>query len=111
MTIHCFSCSLGRCWPGLSSWIDFLNPDASQYYSSWFAYNKFNGSNPTLAGIWNDMNEPSVYNNSNENTFPFDVVHTVDKNGNTVWHRDVHNIYGLMHVRKMCQNVQHKLKL
>lgn len=75
-----------------------MNPDASKYYSLWFAYDKFNGTTPTLAGIWNDMNEPSVYNNSNENTFPFELVHKLDDNGTFITHRDVHNIYGLMHV-------------
>lgn len=97
--LYSFGTFPGRCWPGLSSWIDFLNPEASDYYSSWFSYDKFNGTNPTLAGIWNDMNEPSVYNNSNENTFPYELVYKLGKDQTHVRHKDVHNIYGLMHVR------------
>ncbi|KAJ8978536.1 hypothetical protein NQ317_009479 [Molorchus minor] len=84
----------GVCWPGLSSYIDFFNPEASDYYGSWYAYDKFNGSTPVLAGIWNDMNEPSVFDDTTEKTFPFELVHY----GN-ILHRDVHNIYGFMHVR------------
>lgn len=39
------------------------------------------------------MNEPSVFDNSLEKTFPFNLVHY----GNVV-HRDVHNIYGFLQV-------------
>ncbi|KAJ8949569.1 hypothetical protein NQ318_016200 [Aromia moschata] len=84
----------GICWPGLSSWIDFLNPEASEYYSGWYAFDKFNGSTETLAGIWNDMNEPSVFDNSLEKTFPHELLHY----GN-VRHRDVHGIYGMLQTK------------
>lgn len=74
-------------------------PAAVDYYGSWYAYKKFNGSTPTLAGIWNDMNEPAIFDESIEKTFPFEVVHRLDNEGkNTVRHRDVHNLYGLTHV-------------
>ncbi|KAG5886479.1 hypothetical protein JTB14_026739 [Gonioctena quinquepunctata] len=82
------------CWPGLSSWIDYMIPEASDFYASWFSYDKFNGSTETLAGIWNDMNEPAVFDDSTEKTLPFEVLH----NG-SVKHGDIHNIYGFMHVR------------
>ncbi|KAJ8927406.1 hypothetical protein NQ314_020186 [Rhamnusium bicolor] len=65
----------GDCWPGLSSYIDFLNPEARDYYASWYAYDKFNGSTETLAGVWNDMNEPSVFDDSLEKTLPFETLH------------------------------------
>lgn len=43
--------------------------------------------------IWNDMNEPSVFNGP-EVTMHKDALHDV-------WeHRDVHNLYGLYVVRK-----------
>lgn len=86
------------CWPGPSSWIDYFHPEAADYYSTWFSYDKFNGSTPTLAGIWNDMNEPAVFDDSIEKTFPFELVHKLNDKGDTVRHRDVHNLYGMMHV-------------
>ncbi|KAJ3640643.1 hypothetical protein Zmor_027193 [Zophobas morio] len=82
----------GPCWPGTSSYMDFLNPAARDYYGSMYSYDNFPGSTPTLAGIWNDMNEPSVFDNSLEMTLPADGLHI----GN-VRHREIHNIYGLLH--------------
>lgn len=84
---------LGDCWPGTSSYIDFLYPEARNYYASWYSYDKFVGSTEVLAGVWNDMNEPSVFDNSLEKTFPFELI----QNGN-VTHRDIHNIYGFLQV-------------
>lgn len=83
----------GDCWPGKSSYIDFLNPDAREYYGSFYNYSKFNYTTKTLAGIWNDMNEPSVFDDSTEKTMPGDIVHYGGAS-----HRDIHNIYGLLHV-------------
>ena len=50
----------GKCWPGSSSWIDYLNPKARSWYASLFSYEKYHGSTPTLH-TWIDMNEPSVF--------------------------------------------------
>ena len=83
----------GPCWPGTSSYMDFLNPAAREYYGSMYSYDNFKNTTPTLAGIWNDMNEPSVFDNSLEMTLPADGLHI----GN-VRHREIHNIYGLLHV-------------
>lgn len=81
----------------MSSWIDFFLPAASSYYSSWFAYDKFIDSTPVLAGIFNDKNEPLVFDSSTENSFPINLIHRLDDKI-TVRHGDVHNIYGLMQV-------------
>lgn len=89
----------GKSLPGASSWIDYLLPEASNYYSNWFAYDKFIGSTPVLAGVWNDMNEPAVFDESTENTLPSELIHRLDNTGTKIRHGDVHNIYGLMQVR------------
>lgn len=67
--------------------MDFLNPQARQYYASLFSYEKFEGSTNILH-IWNDENEPAI-NGGDENTLPKDVVHYGGRK-----HRDVHNQYG-----------------
>lgn len=51
---------VGKCWPGLSNWIDFLNEDAQQFWSDLHSTTNFVGSNH-LYLVWNDMNEPSVF--------------------------------------------------
>jgi alpha 1,3-glucosidase len=78
----------GWCWPGSSHWIDCFNPAANKWWKSLFQYDKFKGTMPNTF-IWNDMNEPSVFNGP-ETTMPKDNLH----HGN--WeHRDVHNINGM----------------
>ncbi|KAF2403160.1 hypothetical protein EJ06DRAFT_580329 [Trichodelitschia bisporula] len=78
----------GWCWPGSSHWIDCFNPAAITWWKGLFKYDKFKGTAPNTF-IWNDMNEPSVFNGP-ETTMPKDNLHY----GN--WeHRDVHNINGM----------------
>ncbi|CAF1331590.1 unnamed protein product [Rotaria sordida] len=79
----------GWCWPGSSMWLDYFNPDIYKWYSQRYTYDNYKGSTPNLF-IWNDMNEPSVFNGP-EVTFPKDIVHYGD------WeNRDVHNLYGML---------------
>ncbi|KAL5355356.1 glycosyl hydrolases family 31-domain-containing protein [Aspergillus floccosus] len=81
----------GWCWPGSSSWIDCFNPEALKWWAGLFKYDKFKGTLPNVF-IWNDMNEPSVFNGP-ETTMPKDNLHW----GN--WeHRDIHNINGITFV-------------
>lgn len=83
---------LGDCWPGTSSWIDFLHPEGRAYYASRYLYENYPGTTPTLAGIWNDMNEPEVFG-VDENVMPGDTVHYRD-----VLHKELHNAYGMLQV-------------
>ncbi|KAK4191718.1 2 subunit alpha glucosidase [Podospora australis] len=78
----------GWCWPGSSHWIDAFNPAARKWWATLFKYASFKGSMENT-WIWNDMNEPSVFNGP-ETTMPKDNLH----DGN--WeHRDVHNLNGM----------------
>ncbi|KAK0813818.1 glucosidase II [Friedmanniomyces endolithicus] len=78
----------GWCWPGSSYWIDCFNPAARTWWQSLFRYDRFAGS-ATNTFIWNDMNEPSVFNGP-ETTMPKDNLHHAH------WeHRDLHNLNGL----------------
>ena len=78
----------GWCWPGSSHWIDAFSPAARAWWKSLFTYERFKGTRSNV-WLWNDMNEPSVFNGP-EVTMPKDNLH----HGN--WeHRDVHNINGM----------------
>lgn len=80
----------GWCWPGSSSYLDFFNPTVQSYYSGLYDLSKFPGATQDMY-IWNDMNEPSVFNGP-EITMPKDCVHYGG------WeHRHVHNLYGIYH--------------
>ena len=51
----------GWCWPGASSYLDMLNPEIRSWWADKFSLSSYKGSTPSLY-IWNDMNEPSVFN-------------------------------------------------
>ncbi|KAK9447728.1 glycosyl hydrolases family 31-domain-containing protein [Limtongia smithiae] len=86
----------GWCWPGESAWIDTFNPKAIEYWKDQFKPGKFCGYEHNLL-IWNDMNEPSVFNGP-EVTAPRDNIHY----GN--WEeRDVHNVYGMTFINATVQ--------
>lgn len=77
-----------HCWPGLSNWVDSLNPAVKSWWAKLHKYDNFPGFMSNCF-LWNDMNEPSVFNGP-ESTSPRDNIHF----GN--WeHRDIHNVYGL----------------
>ncbi|KAG9151688.1 hypothetical protein Leryth_001985 [Lithospermum erythrorhizon] len=77
----------GWCWPGSSSYIDMLSPEIRSWWGDKFSYDSYQGSTPSLY-IWNDMNEPSVFNGP-EVTMPRDALHY-----GGVEHRELHNAYG-----------------
>lgn len=78
----------GWCWPGSSHWIDCFNPKARDWWKTLFPYDKMKGVMKNV-WIWNDMNEPSVFNGP-EVSMPRDNIHHDN------WeHRDVHNINGM----------------
>lgn len=77
----------GWCWPGASSYLDMLNPEIRSWWADKFSLSSYKGSTRSLY-IWNDMNEPSVFNGP-ELTMPRDALHFGD-----VEHREVHNAYG-----------------
>lgn len=79
----------GWCWPGSSSYLDFLNPVVRDYYAKRYLLENFKGSTEDTY-IWNDMNEPSVFSGP-EVTMHKDCVH------HGGWeHREIHNIYALI---------------
>lgn len=77
----------GEVWSGVSAFPDFLSTTVQNW---WGNLHKFY-TDLGVRGIWNDMNEPSVFNESK--TMDLDVVHNLD--GETITHKEAHNLYGL----------------
>lgn len=82
----------GDCWPGASHWIDFTDPDARAFYGRHYMLNVF-PFNAVDTGLWNDMNEPAVFNDY-EKTIYRDAIHH-----GGIEHRAVHNLYGLLQTK------------
>jgi alpha-glucosidase len=54
-----------------------------------------------VAGAWNDMNEPAVFDTPTK-TMPLDTVHRIasdDFAARTADHREIHNVYGMENTR------------
>ncbi len=80
----------GKVWPGECNFPDFTNPKVREWWSDLTAPFKDQG----VSGVWNDMNEPAVFEIG---TFPDDVRHNYD--GLDVSHRRAHNVYGMQMAR------------
>ncbi|KAF8435139.1 alpha-glucosidase [Boletus edulis BED1] len=97
----------GWCWPGSSSWIDFFNPKSWELWVKLFKTKSVDGSwawtqSSENVGIWNDMNEPSVFNGP-EISMPRDNTHYGG------WeHRDVHNINGMLFANQTYNALYHR---
>ncbi|HXI85028.1 MAG TPA: glycoside hydrolase family 31 protein [Verrucomicrobiae bacterium] len=77
----------GNVWPGECVFPDFTNPRVRQWWGPWHKELLDVG----VAGIWNDMNEPAVWNHPG-GTMPLDIPHDYD--GQPTTHERAHNVYG-----------------
>ncbi|EIN06673.1 alpha-glucosidase [Punctularia strigosozonata HHB-11173 SS5] len=94
----------GWCWPGSSSWVDYFHPASWAWWKSLFQTKKtgddwvWEQSTEDIF-IWNDMNEPSVFNGP-EISMPRDNIHYGG------WeHRDLHNINGMLFTNQTAQGL------
>ncbi|KAL6451134.1 ROT2 Glucosidase 2 subunit alpha [Candida maltosa Xu316] len=76
----------GHCWPGESIWIDSLNPDCQNFWNK--KHKQFMTPAHNIY-LWNDMNEPSVFNGPETSAPKDNLFHGQ-------WElRSIHNLYGL----------------
>lgn len=85
-------CIIGWCWPGAASYPDLFNPVVRKYLADQYLLENFKTTTNDVF-IWNDMNEPSVFNGP-EVTMPKDNLHNTEMG--TYEHRVVHNLYAHM---------------
>ena len=87
----------GRVWPGPAVFPDFTQARTRV----WWGNLSRDFYSMGIAGFWNDMNEPSVFDSPTK-TMPLDVVHRIDEPGfrtRTATHAEIHNVYGMENSR------------
>lgn len=91
----------GEVWPGLCVFPDFLRQDVRAWWAG--LYDDFMALG--IDGVWNDMNEPAVFNVATK-TMPEDNVHQADAElGGVGNHARYHNVYGMMMLRATREGV------
>lgn len=88
---------VGLVWPGPAVFPDFTRAQTRQWWGS--LYKDFIADG--VAGFWNDMNEPSVFDTPGK-TLPDDVQHRIDEPGfrkRTATHLEIHNVFGMENTR------------
>ncbi len=78
-------------WPGAAVFPDFTNPAVR----TWWAAQVAGFMSIGTSGIWNDMNEPSVF--SNGGVFPLDTV--VNGEGTSTTFGEAKNVYALLEAK------------
>jgi len=88
---------VGKVWPGPAVFPDFTQAQTRQWWGT--LYKTF--VDEGVAGFWNDMNEPAVFETPTK-TMPDDVQHRIDEPGfrkRTAPHLEIHNVYGMENAR------------
>jgi len=88
---------VGVVWPGPAVFPDFTRAQTREWWGG--LYQEF--VKDGVAGFWNDMNEPSVFNGPDK-TMPLSNVHRIEEPGfstRTATHAEIHNVFGMENVR------------
>jgi alpha-glucosidase len=88
---------VGTVWPGPAVFPDFTQAQARQWWGTLFKTFMDEG----VAGFWNDMNEPAIFNVPSK-TMPDDIQHRIDEPGfrkRTATHAEIHNVFGMQNSR------------
>ena len=92
---------VGDVWPGACVFPDFMNADVRAWWAGLYADFMARG----IDGVWNDMNEPAVFNVASK-TMPEDNRHRADPElGGPGTHARYHNVYGMQMVRATREGV------
>lgn len=83
----------GKVWPGDCAFPDFTRPETRTWWAGLYKDFLTNG----IDGIWNDMNEPSVFDGPG-GTMPVSNIHLGGGNLPTGTHLMYHNAYGRLMV-------------
>jgi alpha-glucosidase len=88
---------VGIVWPGPAVFPDFTRAQTREWWGN--LYQQF--AKDGVAGFWNDMNEPSVFDGP-AFTMPLNNVHRIEESGfqsRTAPHAEIHNVLGMENER------------
>ena len=88
---------VGNVWPGPAVFPDFTRAQTRDWWGGLYKQFVQDG----VAGFWNDMNEPSVFDVPTK-TMPLNTVHRIEEPGfitRPATHAEIHNIVGLENAR------------
>ncbi|MES2445068.1 MAG: TIM-barrel domain-containing protein [Pseudomonadota bacterium] len=91
-------------WPGPSVFPDFTREASRKWWGSLFKGFLDMG----LAGFWNDMNEPAIFDTPTK-TMPLGTRHRIESDDfapRDATHAEVHNVYGMENVRATFEGLQ-----
>jgi alpha-glucosidase len=80
-------------WPGPSVFPDFTRASSRAWWGSLYRDFVEDG----IAGFWNDMNEPAIFDTPTK-TMPLGTVHRIEGDdfaARTATHAEIHNVYGM----------------
>lgn len=95
---------VGPVWPGPAVFPDFTRASTRLWWGELFKSQVTAG----IAGFWNDMNEPAIFDTPSK-TMPLDTVHRIDEPGfapRTATHAEIHNVYGMENSRATYEGVR-----
>ncbi|CAI5492219.1 unnamed protein product [Closterium sp. Naga37s-1] len=96
---------VGDVWPGPCKFPDYTMQRAREWWRDMVAEFAREG----VDGIWNDMNEPTVFRAVNK-TMPDDNIHRGDDDmGGTQNHLHYHNVYGMLMARATSEGLEKAL--
>ena len=85
----------GEVWPGWCVFPDYTRPDVREWWARLYMDYMANG----ITGVWNDMNEPAIFNVASK-TMPEDNMHGGDPDmGGPGDHARFHNVFGHLMVK------------
>ena len=86
---------VGEVWPGPAVFPDFARAATRQWFGTLYRTLYLDDG---IAGFWDDMNEPVVFDRPDK-TLPLDAVHHIEEPGvppRVTTHREIHNAYGML---------------
>ncbi len=91
---------IGPVWPPKTVFPDYTHPKVRRWWANLY---EDLITNKGVSGVWNDMNEPAVFE-VKAKTFPDNIRHHYE--GEQASHKKAHNIYGMQMARASYQGIK-----